>query len=113
MEKKKVLEKQLHNAAFKLAKKLPIEQADMHLFTYSVTNPHVRVCFDVHDESLKADLIKIRELEKSDTSWNENKERIAIRNAINGVKSGRVEAMLADEETNKKLKALGSEIGVL
>lgn len=112
LAKKKVLEERLTKTAFKISRTVSFENADTEVVSYGIA-PYVRVCFDVHDVALNNDLAAFKELEKSDTHWDEKKERLAIRNAMNGVQAGRVEAMLADEATKKKLLTLGSEIGVL
>lgn len=112
LEEKKLIEGRLKSVAFRLAKKMPFQPSDMRIYTYG-SAPHVEVSFNAMSDEMRSDMETLKELENSDTNWDENTERIAIRNAMNGVKEGRVQALLDNEETRKKLINLGSEIGVL
>lgn len=112
LAKKKVLEDRLKKTAFRLSHKRSMAEAEIYVRADG-SQPYVTVSFDVQDPLLKDDLSALSALNKIDGCWDETKERIAIRNAMNGVQAGRVETMLADETTKKKLLTLGSEIGVL
>lgn len=103
--KKKVLEDRLKKTAFRLSHKRPIADADIYIRANG-GQPYVTVSFDVQDPLLKDDFSALSALDQKDGCWDEKKERLAIRNAMNGVHAGRV-------ATKKKLLTLGSEIGVL
>ncbi len=112
LAKEKAIEDRLKSAAFKLAKRSAWKDADITIRTYG-SAPYVNISIEMRDVSLNDDLRELRTLQMSDTPWDEHKERVKIRNAMNGVSEGRVEAMLGDEETRKKLVSMGTEIGVL
>lgn len=112
LAKKKALEDKLKTSALKLARKNSFAETTFHIRSYG-SSPYVTVCHDIMDVALYADLATLHALEKSDVPWDKNKERVVIQNAMNGVKAGRVEALLTNEDTRKKLVALGTQIGVM
>lgn len=101
----------LKAAAFKASKKLSYEKAEIQVSTWKQGN--ISVNFSIPVAEWREDFDKYQKLDKDKTLFDEKAERQGIRDALNGVKSGRVAAMLANEDTRKKLVALGAQIGVM
>lgn len=103
----------IHATAFRLSKKMAIEDADFTVYSWSQGHD-VKVSFAIPTDSMLIDIAEHKKLSLIlNQGFDEKKERKAIQYAINGVKAGRVEAMLGDEDTRKKLTSLATELGVL
>lgn len=99
----------MEGAAFKLAKKRDQLEAEIKITTWG--EGYISVTQQIPSSEFSEDFKRYKELCKQCSSFDEDKEKKAIREAINGAKGKR--DLLTDEESRKKITALATQLGVL